>query len=34
VKVTSEVDASDTGVEEGTIEIGTFTELTGELVPR
>jgi hypothetical protein len=33
VKVTSEVDPSDTGVEEGTIEIGTFTELTGELVP-
>ena len=33
VKVTSEVDPSDTSVEEGTLEIGTFTELTGELVP-
>jgi hypothetical protein len=33
VKVTSEVDPSDTGVEEGTLEIGVFAELTGELVP-
>jgi hypothetical protein len=33
VKVTSEVDPSDTSVEEGTLQIGAFTELTGELVP-
>src|SRR5580693_934322 len=33
VKVTSEVDPSDSSVEEGTLEIGAFTELTGELVP-
>ena len=33
VKVTSEVDPSDTSVEEGTLDIGTFTELSGELVP-
>ena len=33
VKVTSEVDPSDSSVEEGTLEIGPFTELTGELVP-
>jgi hypothetical protein len=34
VKVTSEVDPSDTSVEEGTLQIGAFTELTGELVPQ
>jgi hypothetical protein len=33
VKVTSEVDPSDTSVEEGTLDIGVFTELSGELVP-
>ena len=33
VKVTSEVNPGDSSVEEGTLEIGTFTELTGELVP-
>ncbi len=33
VKVTSEVDPSDTSVEEGTLDIGAFTELSGELVP-
>ncbi|MGA7989608.1 MAG: hypothetical protein WCB51_14560 [Candidatus Dormiibacterota bacterium] len=33
VKVTSEVDPSDTSVEEGTLQIGAFTELTGEIVP-
>lgn len=33
VKVTSEVDPSDTSVEEGTLQIGAFTELAGELVP-
>jgi hypothetical protein len=33
VKVTSEVDPSDTSVEEGSLQIGTFTELAGELVP-
>jgi hypothetical protein len=33
VKVTSEVDPSDTSVEEGTLQIGAFTELAGELTP-
>jgi len=33
VKVTSEVDPADTSVEEGTLDIGAFTELTGELIP-
>ena len=33
VKVTSEVDPSDTSVEEGTLQIGVFTDLAGELVP-
>jgi hypothetical protein len=33
VKVTSEVDPSDTSVEEGSLQIGAFTELSGELVP-
>jgi hypothetical protein len=33
IKVTSEVDPSDTSVEEGSLQIGAFTELAGELVP-
>ncbi len=33
VKVTSEVDPGDSSVEEGTLDIGAFTELTGELIP-
>lgn len=33
VRVTSQVDPGDTSVEEGTLDIGAFTELTGELIP-